>query len=183
MGERIKDSHAKSKLSFLVRNQGCLQKKRDLESCKGYFVLATNDMDSDTFPMREVLETYKSQQSIERGFRFLKSPDFLVSSFYLKKPERIEALLMIMTLCLLVYSAIEYKVRKKLHENGEHFLNQKKRAAQNPTTRWIFFCFLGLHIVFVNGKKRQVTNLKERHHIILRCLGPPYQKLYYSELW
>jgi len=42
---------------------------------------------------------------------------------------------------------------------------------------------VGLHIVFVNGVKHQVTNLKERHYTILRCLGPPYQKLYYSELW
>jgi hypothetical protein len=78
---------------------------------------------------------------------------------------------------------IEHKVREKLRQNGEHFLNQKKKPAQNPTSRWVFFCFLGLHIVFVDGKKREVTNLKERHRIILRCLGPPYQKLYYSELW
>ncbi|WP_223946184.1 hypothetical protein, partial [Aeromonas caviae] len=36
----------------------------------------------------------KAQQNVERGFRFLKSPEFLTSSLYLKKPERIEALLM-----------------------------------------------------------------------------------------
>lgn len=166
--------------------QGCavctLRNKQLMEGTKGYFVLATNDMDAK-FSMQEALETYKSQQSVERGFRFLKSPDFLVSSFFLKKPERIEALLMVMTLCLLVYAAIEHKVREKLRENGEHFLNQKRKPAQNPTSRWIFFCFLGLHIVYVNGEKRQVTNLKKRHQIILHCLGPPYQKMYYSELW
>ncbi|KIC74690.1 hypothetical protein DB42_AZ00450 [Neochlamydia sp. EPS4] len=60
-----------------------------------------------------MLKTYKAQQSVERGFRFLKSSDFLVSSFFLKKPERIEALLMVMTLCLLVYSALEYKIWRK----------------------------------------------------------------------
>ena len=163
---------------------GCsLEKKRNYEKKKGYFVLSTNEINNESCPMSEVLNIYKSQQSVERGFRFLKSPDFLVSSFYLKKPERIEALLMVMTLCLLVYAAIEYKVREKLQKNGDYFLNQKKKPSQNPTTRWIFFCFLGLHIVFVDGIKRQVTNLKERHHIILNCLGPPYQKLYYSELW
>ncbi len=90
---------------------------------------------------------------------------------------------MVMKLCLLVYVAIDHKVREKLCQNGEHFLNQKKKPAQNPTSLWIFFCFLGLHIVFVNGKKKEVTNLKERHRIILRCLGTPYQKLYYSGLW
>ena len=158
-----------------------LQKKQILEQSKGY--LATNDMNADQFSAREMLETYKSQHSVERGFRFLKSPDFLVSSFFLKKPERIEALLMVMTLCLLVYAAIEHKVREKLRENGEYFLNQKKKPAQNPTTRWIFFCFLGLHIIFVNRKKCQITNLKHRHDIILRCLGPMYQKFYYYDLW
>lgn len=159
-----------------------LKNKQLLEREKGYFILATNDMDT-TFSMQEILATYKSQQSVERGFRFLKSPDFLVSSFFLKKPERIEALLMIMTLCLLVYAAIEYKVRTKLHENGEKFLDQKKKPTQNPTARWVFFCFIGLHVIYINGKKQEVTNLKERHRVILHCLGPPYQKIYYSEMW
>ena len=113
------------------------------------------------FFVTRVLKTYKSQQSVERGFRFLKSPDFLVSSFFLKKPERIEALLMVMTLCLLIYSALEYKVRQKLRETGEHFPDQLRKPSQNPTTRWIFFCFLGLHVVILNGQKRQVTNLKD----------------------
>jgi transposase len=160
-----------------------LVKKSVLEGNKGYFILATNDMDRVEFSAGEVLKTYKSQQSVERGFRFLKSPDFLVSSFFLKKPERIEALLMVMTLCLLVYAAVEHKVRQKLRELGEHFPDQKKKPSQNPTARWIFFCFLGLHVVIVNGKKRQVTNLKRRHEIILMCLGPPFQKFYYAETW
>lgn len=159
------------------------EKKQAAEKSKGFFILATNDLNSQDFPADEVLKTYKSQQSVERGFRFLKSPDFLVSSFFLKKRERIEALLMVMTLCLLVYSALEYKVRQKLRETGEHFLDQLGKPSQNPTTRWVFFCFLGLHIVILNGTRRQVTNLKERHHTILHCLGPPYQQFYYSERW
>ncbi len=159
------------------------EKKQALERSKGFFILATNDLEVDVFPAVEVLGVYKSQQSVERGFRFLKSPDFLVSSFFLKKPERIEALLMVMTLCLLVYSALEYKVRQKLRENGEHFPDQLQRPSQNPTTRWIFFCFLGLHIVILNGQRKQVTNLKERHRIILYCLGPSYENFYYSERW
>ena len=159
-----------------------LKDKKILESQKGFFVLSTNDMDTN-FSVQDILTTYKSQQSVERGFRFLKSPDFLVSALFLKKPERIEALLMVMTLCLLVYAALEYKIRKKLRANGENFLDQKKKTTQNPTTRWVFFCFLGLHVIYLDGKKKEVTNLKSRHHIILHCLGPPYQKMYYSELW
>jgi len=66
-----------------------LIRKENIENKKGYFVLSTNDLNQESFSMGDVLEVYKSQQSVERGFRFLKSPDFLVSSFYLKKPERI----------------------------------------------------------------------------------------------
>jgi len=53
---------------------------------------------------REVFEGYKSQSSVEGGFRFLKDPLFFVSSLFLKKPSRIEALLMVMTLALFVYT-------------------------------------------------------------------------------
>lgn len=159
-----------------------LETKANLEKKKGFFTLATNDLDEIIFPMSDILRTYKSQQSVERGFRFLKSPDFLVSSFFLKKPERIEALLMVMTLCLLIYASIEHQVRRKLKEEDRFFLNQKRKPAQNPTSRWIFFCFLGLHMVFL-GKKRQVSNLKERHDVILNCLGARFRKMYYSETW
>jgi len=36
---------------------------------------------------------------------------------YLKKPERIMALLMVMTVCLLVYAALEYRIRKALKDH------------------------------------------------------------------
>lgn len=42
---------------------------------KGLFILATNEL-SDTLTMEKMLKLYKSQQSVEKGFRFLKSPDF-----------------------------------------------------------------------------------------------------------
>ena len=51
-----------------------------------------------------------SKRLMERGFRFLKSLDFLTSSFFLKKPERIEALLMVMTTCLMIYASVEYQI-------------------------------------------------------------------------
>ena len=57
----------------------------------GMFILATNDTNSEDLTMAAPLENKKSQQKVERGFRFLKSPEFLTSSVFLKKPERIEA--------------------------------------------------------------------------------------------
>ncbi|ETS29279.1 hypothetical protein PTE_04501 [Photorhabdus khanii NC19] len=52
----------------------------------GMFILVTNEMDNDVLDMEALLSTYKAQQKVEWGFRFLKSPEFLTSTLYLKKP-------------------------------------------------------------------------------------------------
>jgi transposase len=66
------------------------------------FILATNALDTAQLPPQEVLAGDKGPVRVERGFRFLTDPPFLASSLSLKKPERIMALLMVMTRCLLV---------------------------------------------------------------------------------
>lgn len=76
-----------------------LEKKR-----AGRFILATNVLDRMELTKEEMLSKYKGQQSVERGFRFLKDPLFLTDSVFLKSPHRIEALGLIMGLCLLVYT-------------------------------------------------------------------------------
>ncbi len=48
----------------------------------------------------------------------------MVNSFYVKMKRRIEALMMIMTLCLLVYNFAQYRVRKTLEETNETLPNQ-----------------------------------------------------------
>ncbi len=141
------------------------------------FMLATNDC-SETLTMEKILELYKSQQSVEKGFRFLKSPDFLTSSLYLKKPERIEALLMIMTCCLMAYATLEHKIREELKSQSQYFPDLKYKPTQNPTARWVFYCFQGLHVLTISQHQELVVNLKERNKIIIDCLGPIYQKIY-----
>ena len=128
--------------------------------------------------MQSMLEQYKSQQSVERGFRFLKSPDFLTSSLFLKKPERIEALLMIMTCCLMIYAALEHLIRQKLVEKNLFFPDMKKKPFQKPTARWVFFCFQGIHELIIVNKQKIIVNISERQKVILECLGKLYWKVY-----
>jgi transposase len=56
----------------------------------------------------------------------------LTSAFYLKKPQRIEALLMVMTTCLMVYAALEHTIREQLKVQDEYFPHMKKEAHANP---------------------------------------------------
>jgi len=79
----------------------------------GRFVLASNDIYLEPEVM---LNYYKGQQTVERGFRFLKDKCFHVSEVFLKKEERIETLCMIMVLSLLIYSFAEWRLRERLKE-------------------------------------------------------------------
>ena len=78
---------------------------------KGCFVLGTNIVASDLSD-EEVIAAYKAQSQVEGGFRFLKDPLFFVSSLFVKKPSRIQGLLMVMTLALLVYSVAQRRLRQ-----------------------------------------------------------------------
>ena len=143
------------------------------------FVLATNELDASRLPPLELLEAYQGQQHVARGFRFLKNPEFLASSLYLKKPERIMALLMVMTVCLLVYAALAHRIRQALHEQGATFPNQSGKRIQNPTARWVFHYFVGIHLLCQVGEWPQVLNLTEEHGKLLKLLGQPYMQFYH----
>ena len=145
------------------------------QSC---FILATNELDAHQLPPPELLDGYKGQSQAERGFRFLKAPQFLASSLYLKKPERIMALLMVMTVCLLVYTALEYRIRTALKAHGATFPDQKGNPTQTPTARWVFHYFVGIHVLFLPQQWPIVINLTEEHQHLRRLLGDRYAWFY-----
>jgi transposase len=141
-------------------------------------ILTTTELDASYLPPQELLQGDKGQVHAERGFCFLKDPQFLASALYLKKPERIMALLMVMTVCLLVYAASEYSIRQALKEQGATFPNQKGPPVQNPTARWVLHYFVGIHLLLLPGQWPLVLNLTEVHQQLLWLLGKPYERLY-----
>jgi transposase len=147
----------------------------DQQSC---VILATNELDEEQLSAQAVLDGYKGQVHAERGFRFLKDPQFLASSLYLKKPERIMALLMVMTVCLLVYAALEYRIRHALKDHGTTFPDQKGKRIQNPTARWVFHYFVGIHVLYIPGQGLIILNLTDEHQHLLQLLGKRYAWFY-----
>ena len=110
----------------------------------------------------------------------MKDPQFMAATFFVKKPERVEALLFIMTLCLSVYAAIEYRIREKLKEENQTLPNQLGKEVKNPTARWIFACFSGIHGLYTTEKKLML-NVKPLHLKVLDLLGEKYRKYYFLE--
>lgn len=115
---------------------------------------------------------------MERGFRFL-DPMFLASTL-LKKAARIMALLFVMTLCLLVYAALEHRIRSTLQQHGAFGLDQKGKPTSRPTARWVFESFLDVHLLFITAGAVQVLvmNLKDELRALLELLGPAYSEAY-----
>lgn len=143
----------------------------------GRFILATNILDEAEIKPAEILENYKNQQGCERGFGFLKDPLFFADSFFVEKPERVETILFLMSLCLLVYNLGQRELRKSLKRAKTGVKNQVGKLTDRPTLRWIFQCFQGIHFVFLQGMK-QVVNLTEERRMTLTFLPKACQKYY-----
>jgi transposase len=113
------------------------------------FIIASN-IAKDELSDEETICAYKNQNTaIENmGFRFLKDPKFFAQSFYLKKPSRIEALLLIMTISLLVYSIAQRNLRKALDEQDKTLPDQINRPTKKPTLRWIFQLLDNINVLY-----------------------------------
>ena len=135
----------------------------------GRFIIATNVLDSKELSDDSMLSEYKAQQSCERGFGFLKDPLFFADSIFLKSPERIESLGMIMGLCLLVYTLAQRQIRNALKESKSTIKNQLGKATNRPTLRWIFQCFQCIHLVTIN-QEEYISNWNQDRDFILRLL-------------
>jgi len=152
---------------------------------KAAFLVATNVLDPTQLDDQELIRIYKDQHSVERGFSFLKDPLFLASSVFVKKPERIVALSLVMVLCLLVYRLAEHRLREQLTATGQTVPNQLKQPTDRPTMRWIFQCFEGVSLVTFPSPQgppyQELANFEPLHEQVAALLGPQCEKLYKVE--
>jgi transposase len=155
-----------------------------LRQTRACFTLATN-ISANELGDADVFQAYKNQSSVEHGFRFLKDPLFFVSSLFLKKPSRLQALLMVMTLSLLVYTIAQRRMRARLAQTDDTLPNQIGIPTKTPTLRWVFQILQGIHHVTIgNGSVIRtlidgLTNLRAK---ILRLFGQTVCRIYQISL-
>ncbi len=151
------------------------EKISEEEKKAGRFILATNVLEELT--PSEVLTRYKGQKSCESGFQFLKNPLFFADAVFLKTPTRIEAMAMLMALSLLVYTLGQRQLRGNLKQNLVKVKNNTGKMTDNPTLRWIFQCFHGIHLVVLNGVK-EIYNFTDSQLITIKNFSFHCQKYY-----
>lgn len=142
---------------------------------KGRFILASNQLDKDALKDSDFLSTYKEQTGVEAGFKFIKDDAFEVDSIFLKKPGRISALMMLMTLCLMVYSFSQYFLRKQLVTSSDTILSQSGYATNRPSMKWVYRLFHGVHVLKVDINQLYheiVLNVNDIMKKIILYFGP-----------
>ncbi len=149
----------------------------EIRNQAGRFILATNVLSEVELEASEILDAYKKQQSAERGFGFLKDPLFFADSLFVKNPERVETMMMLMGLSLLVYTIGQRELRKNLQSEKSFVKNQVNKLTERPTLRWIFQWFQGLHCLRIEGIKR-ISNLSDECRRILKFFPSACQQYY-----
>lgn len=138
------------------------------------FVLCSNDINISS---TELLLEYKTQDSVEKKFKQLKSPHF-VNSIYLDSPTRVEAFAYLMLISILVLSIAEYAVRRGMKENNEVIIGPGKVKMKSPTLLAIYSVFYSVRVRILqmpDGKlMRQLAQpLRDNVLIVLKHLGIP----------
>lgn len=144
----------------------------------GRFVLATNILDKDVMCDESMLLDYKEQSGVESGFKFIKNDAIGLDDVYLKKPERIAALMAIMTLCLLIYGITQQKLRETLASNNEHLPDKKSKPTQTPTLIWIFTLFSSITAIRLPQGDRMILNMQPLHEKVICLLGGNAKRIY-----
>jgi transposase len=140
----------------------------------GCFVLLTNVPTAGEMAHRagEVLRAYKEQHGVEQNFAFLKDP-IIVNSLFLKKPERIEALGLVLLLALLLWRLVERTLRVHVETTGNPLMGWDKKATQKPTAFMMMTKFAAVMVLKVGGQRQLAQPLSAVQQTYLNALGVP----------
>jgi len=153
----------------LIENQAAIARLKEEAGC---FVMITNvpEKGENGYDSRAILRAYKDQYGIEQNFGFLKDP-MIVNSIFLKKPQRIEVLGLVLLISLLIWRLIERSMRKFVEKGDQTLPGWKKRRTTRPTTFMLMTKFQGLMVLKIGFKRKLKKPLKPQQMEYLFALG------------
>jgi transposase len=138
------------------------------------FVLLTNVPTEGDMAHRatDVLWAYKDQHGIEQNYAFLKDP-LIVNSLFLKKPERIEALGLVLLLALLLWRLVERTLRLHVETTGNTLTGWDKKETQKPTAFMMMTKFSAVMVLKVGAQRQLAHPFSTVQQQYLLALGVP----------
>ena len=122
---------------------------------------------------KEIFQLYKNQQVVETNFEELKKPSMFYSIF-LEKPERIEALLMLLHISLLIRVIMGIIARENLKKEKEPLrIDFGRSILKNPTAEKMLRLLSFHSIITMDGKQIVCTKNGKVDHLrkLLQLLG------------
>jgi transposase len=155
----------------IVEQHEALAKRRLLAGC---FVLLSNvpGEGEDPYSAEQILRTYKEQNGIEKNFGFLKE-DQIVNALFLKRPERIEALGLILLISLLIWRLIELVMRTELNAPQATVPGWDNKPTARPSAYMVTWKFRGILVLCVGGERRLAKPLTDIQLAFLAALQVP----------
>lgn len=151
-----------------------------------YYVLCTNDTERK-WTMSDLLSTYKKQSVVERNWKYLKDRKILVGVLFLESPSRINALMWLMTLALLIFSATEYLMRKKMAENKLSIPSPDHRTELTRLSMMRVYQYLSnssICLTYIPGSEFvKLTGVPKDMQKILLSMGEEWCRYYVSSTY
>lgn len=171
-GHRPRSANGHRVYISFERNEERIKK---IQNRKGKFIIASNILDQKELPADELIQLYIGRNAnIERCFRLLKDSSLRLNQIFLKRVDRIQALLTVMTLCLFVHNLGQLQVRKALSESKQTIQNQLGKDIANPSFKWVFQSMQKVVRVRVHLFGRKYEEFKEigtTQRKIIECFG------------
>jgi transposase len=166
----IKAMRYRLKTSISPQTERIVQREEEA----GCFVLLTNVPTAGDLAhnARDILAVYKEQHGTEQNYGFLKDP-VIVNSLFLKKPERIEALGLVLLLALLLWRLMERAMRTHVDTTNTPLTGWDKKATERPTSFMMVTKFAGVIVVKLGDHRQLARPLSVVQQQYLMALDVP----------
>lgn len=170
-------------------NQSIIEEHQALA---GWRIYVTNTS-HETMTLEQSVRYYRDEWLVERSFHRFKKGNLPVLPLFLRLPERIKGLMLLLVVALQVFTLMEFVIRRELAQQEETLAglvpgNPSIRTAR-PTAERIINQFNHLHLIIINTGKRIRGHLLEtltplQQHILelLRIPLNIYENLSFNQL-
>jgi len=173
-----------SKKRLIETKQSTLHFKRDRVAIKQYLKLAgwriyVTNATADEMSLEQSVRHYRNEWLVEHGFHRFKNGSLPALPIFIRTPERIKGLMMMLTIALQGLTLIEYVARRNLAEAGETLAGlvpgNPKRSTARPTAERLLAQFSNLHLLITESGKTVSCQLLETlsplQRLILKLLN------------
>lgn len=143
------------------------------------------DTPADMMTLNQSSQYYRDEYLVERGFHRFKKGSIPALPLFIRIPERIKGLMLLLTVALQVLTSIEHAARKELEESGESISGlvpgNPKMKTDRLTAERMLAQFKNIHLLIWSDGQKVIGTVVERftplQKRILSILKLP-QKIY-----